>query len=39
MEGQDELAEARVLFTLYVHVAKKHLLVFIVYSIIHVTRS
>jgi hypothetical protein len=35
MEGQDELAKA----TLVVHVAKKHLLVFITYSNIHVTRS
>jgi len=37
MEGQDQPAKARALLTL-VHVAKRHLLVFIAYSIIHVTR-
>jgi hypothetical protein len=39
IEGQDQSSKARVLSTLYVQVAQKLILLFISYSIIHVTRS
>jgi len=39
MEGQDQSSKTRVLSTLYVQVARKLILLFMVYPNIHVTRS
>ena len=39
MEGQDQSSKSQSSFTLYIQVARKLILLFIVYSNIHVTRS